>query len=138
MSESKIQPYSIPAPKYEPSFVPGDPVYEHLLKTDPKKLKRFMKMEKERYIETHAPDYEENFKAKLAEAHAHTEQWKKKTTDYKLLGLDRVDEAITKRVVKNAWRRLARKVHPDKGGSEEAFKELHAAYRRVLASAPKE
>ena len=58
--------------------------------------------------------------------------------DYKFLALDQIEGRITKRDVKNAYRRAARRLHPDAGGSDEAFKELHAAYRRVLAVAPKE
>ena len=41
----------------------------------------------------------------------------------------------TKREVRNAYRRKARKLHPDAGGDEAAFKQLHEAYRRVLAAA---
>ena len=50
----------------------------------------------------------------------------------KLLG---VNQEANKREVKNAYRRKARKLHPDVGGDEAAFKQLHDAYRRVLAAA---
>jgi DnaJ-domain-containing protein 1 len=52
--------------------------------------------------------------------------------EYTLLGVER---DATKREIKNAYRRKARKLHPDAGGSDEAFKQLHDAYRRVLAFA---
>jgi hypothetical protein len=43
-----------------------------------------------------------------------------------------VENDATKRDVKNAYRRKARKLHPDVGGDAEAFKQLYAAYRAVL------
>jgi hypothetical protein len=53
-------------------------------------------------------------------------------TEYTLLG---VESNATKRDVRNAYRRKARKLHPDAGGNEAAFKQLYTAYRRVLAVA---
>ncbi len=47
----------------------------------------------------------------------------------KLLG---IEAGATKREVRNAYRRKARKLHPDVGGDAEAFKQLYAAYRAVL------
>lgn len=58
----------------------------------------------------------------------------KQSTDYSLLGLD-ANASTSKRDVRNAYRRMARKAHPDKGGDAEAFKALHTAYRKVLATA---
>ena len=52
--------------------------------------------------------------------------------EYTLLGIE--PGSVTKRDVKNAYRRQARKLHPDVGGDDETFKRMHAAYRRVLAS----
>jgi len=52
--------------------------------------------------------------------------------EHDLLG---IAPGSTKRDIKNAYRRKARKLHPDVGGDEEAFKQLHAAYRKVLAAA---
>ncbi|MBA3822577.1 MAG: J domain-containing protein [Ktedonobacterales bacterium] len=49
--------------------------------------------------------------------------------EYDLLG---IENGATKREIKNAYRRQARKVHPDKGGDEAAFKVLYAAYRQLL------
>ena len=52
---------------------------------------------------------------------------------YTLLGLDpNID--VCKRQVKNAYRRKARKLHPDVGGDAEQFKALHSAYRTILAN----
>ena len=62
-------------------------------------------------------------------------QHAKQNGDLALLNLD-VDTALCKRDVKNAYRRQARKLHPDVGGNEEAFKALHSAYRTVLAITP--
>jgi DnaJ-class molecular chaperone len=62
----------------------------------------------------------------------------KQSSDYQLLGLSNHEGHLLKRHVRNAYRRQSRKLHPDAGGNDEAFKELHAAYRRVLASVPKE
>ena len=51
---------------------------------------------------------------------------------YTLLG---IECEATKREVKNAYRRKARKLHPDTGGNEEAFKQLNEAYRKALSAA---
>jgi curved DNA-binding protein CbpA len=51
--------------------------------------------------------------------------------DYALLG---IQPGVTKRDIKNAYRRQARRLHPDKGGDAEAFKAMYAAYRRLLAA----
>jgi DnaJ-class molecular chaperone len=72
-------------------------------------------------------------------------QWQKewdeaklRSPDYQLLGLTNHEGQLLKKHVRNAYRRQSRKLHPDSGGNDEAFKELHAAYRRVLASVSKE
>jgi len=52
--------------------------------------------------------------------------------EYAMLGLA---AGATKRDIKNAYRRQARKLHPDKGGSEDAMKALNAAYKRLLSAA---
>ncbi len=52
--------------------------------------------------------------------------------DYALLN---IEPGSSKRDIKNAYRRHARRLHPDKGGDPEAFKALYAAYRRLLAAA---
>ena len=46
-----------------------------------------------------------------------------------------VTPTATKREIKNAYRRKARKLHPDAGGSEDEFKLLHEAYRTLLKQA---
>jgi hypothetical protein len=60
------------------------------------------------------------------------------SNEYPVLGLDFHEDVLTKREVKNAYRRQARKLHPDVGGDAESFKQLHTAYRRLLAVATKE
>jgi len=57
-----------------------------------------------------------------------------RSDDRALLG---VDANASKRDVTNAYRRKARKLHPDVGGDAEAFKQLHESYRKVLAATPK-
>ncbi len=52
---------------------------------------------------------------------------------YKILGVSR--DATTEEI-KKAYRRLAHKYHPDKGGDEEKFKEINEAYQ-VLSDAEK-
>jgi DnaJ-class molecular chaperone len=51
------------------------------------------------------------------------------SNDYALLG---IEPGATKREITNAYRRQARKLHPDKGGDPEAFKAMYAAYRKLL------
>ena len=53
---------------------------------------------------------------------------------YTLLGIER---GATKREIYNAYRRKARKMHPDVGGSNEAFQQLQDAYHKLLKLAPK-
>jgi DnaJ-class molecular chaperone len=54
----------------------------------------------------------------------------KERTHYEVLG---VQPTATKDELKRAFRKLSLKHHPDKGGSEEMFKEVNAAYK-VLSS----
>jgi len=51
------------------------------------------------------------------------------------LALLGIEGNADKREIRNAYRRKARKLHPDVGGDAEAFKQLHDAYRKVLAAA---
>ena len=44
---------------------------------------------------------------------------------YEILG---IDKKANKEDVKKAFRKLAQKYHPDKGGSEDKFKEITEAY----------
>lgn len=52
---------------------------------------------------------------------------------YEILG---VDKNATQQQVKKAYRKLAHKYHPDKGGDEEKFKEINEAYQ-VLSDSQK-
>ena len=45
---------------------------------------------------------------------------------YKILG---VEKTASVEDIKKAYRRLAHKHHPDKGGNEQTFKELNEAYQ---------
>jgi hypothetical protein len=67
------------------------------------------------------------------EAMAQAARHKFYTNEYTLLG---IEPGATKREIKNAYRRQARRLHPDKGGDPEAFKAMYAAYRRLLAVTP--
>ena len=51
---------------------------------------------------------------------------------YQLLG---IDKSATQNEIKKAYRKLAIKYHPDKGGDPEKFKELGTAYQ--ILSDPK-
>ncbi len=135
---SDIQKFRYEAPRSKIRLVPGDVVYDYLIKRDPQKLKRFQRQEAARFQKTHAVGWEEEFYAGVERGQALMDRLSKCSDDYKFLGLDTVEERVTKRIVKNAYRRAARKLHPDVGGSEEAFKHLQEVYHRVLAAAPKE
>ena len=53
---------------------------------------------------------------------------------FQLLGLDRgMDDASIDAEAKKAYRKLAQKAHPDKGGSTEEFQRLGEAYERVCS-----
>jgi hypothetical protein len=61
--------------------------------------------------------------------------WLNKNEQNKLsaeLSLLGVEAGASKREIRNAYRRKARKLHPDVGGDAESFKQLHAAYRALL------
>ena len=47
---------------------------------------------------------------------------------YKILG---VDKSASKAEIKKAFRKLAKKHHPDKGGDEETFKKINLAYETL-------
>lgn len=46
----------------------------------------------------------------------------------KLYDLLEVEKTCTQDEVKKAYRKIARKAHPDKGGDPELFKEINMAY----------
>lgn len=52
------------------------------------------------------------------------------TKEFLALGLDKCD--LTIESVKKKYKIMARKHHPDKGGSEEKFKEINNAYQKIL------
>lgn len=57
--------------------------------------------------------------------------------DYAILGINR---AATEAEIKAAFRRLAKKFHPDSGGRDgnaSKFREVHAAYQRILRGEPR-
>ena len=50
------------------------------------------------------------------------------------LGIDHnADDSVIDSEAKKAYRRLAQKAHPDKGGSTEEFQKLGEAYERVCS-----
>ena len=53
---------------------------------------------------------------------------------YKILG---VDKTASQDEIKNAYRRLANKHHPDKGGDQNVFKDISVAYDTLSDSAKK-
>ena len=135
---SNVQNFRYDAPRSQIRLVPGDIVYDYLINKDPKKLKRFQREEAAFFQRTHAAGWEEEFNTTVERGLAENDRISKRGADYNLLGLDIVEERVTKRIVKNAYRRAARKMHPDVGGNEDAFKHLQDVYHRVLAAAPKE
>lgn len=53
--------------------------------------------------------------------------------DYEILGLS---GDASEEEVKKAYKNLARKCHPDKGGTEEKFKEINQAYTNIINRDP--
>jgi hypothetical protein len=138
---------------FHPQAIPSSPFYERLKVEDPKLLKKILAEERiaVKYMntpealamarETHkkAQDelrheyatrgpyfywYQEHVKGKNQVTQAHRD----------ILGLNQRD-TLYKKDVRNAYRRKARKLHPDVGGDAEAFKQLYAAYRTLLKAA---
>ena len=50
-------------------------------------------------------------------------------SDYRVLGLN---DTATKEDAKKAFRKLAIKYHPDKGGDQKKFEEIHRSYERIM------
>lgn len=46
-----------------------------------------------------------------------------------------IEPGAAKRENRNAYRCKARKLHPDVGGDEAAFKQLYTAYQQLLSAA---
>jgi len=114
-------------------LVPGDIVYDHLKLTDPTKLERLLRDERRRYEQSHAPGYEQQYHEKVQVALDHVAQMQKRSPDYQLLGLDQFEGMITRQRVVGAFRRKAKELHPDIGGSHDQMTNLSDAYQRVLA-----
>ncbi len=55
----------------------------------------------------------------------------KDSKDYATLG---IKSTATDSEIRTAYRKLALKNHPDKGGNEEEFKKISAAYERIASS----
>lgn len=58
-----------------------------------------------------------------------------RAADLQVLGFSVQESAPSVAQVKDHYRELALKKHPDAGGDVEAFQQLVAAYKRLLASA---
>jgi len=56
-----------------------------------------------------------------------------KLDPYEILG---INQNASETEVKKAYRDLARKCHPDKGGTEEKFKEINEAYTQIIDGSP--
>ena len=52
---------------------------------------------------------------------------------YEILG---IQQNSSEAEIKKAYRDLARKCHPDKGGTEEKFKEINEAYTQIINGSP--
>lgn len=142
---------------FHPRLIPGDPMYERLLLQDPKKLKRMIREERQLAADVNTPAYQQRMRehqqrssARLAEDIA-SGKFAKRAQDFHsikqhgsrisiptpqdriVLGFD-VNTDLTKRSIKNAYRRQARKLHPDVGGNEDDFRHLYTAYRTLLAN----
>jgi hypothetical protein len=50
-----------------------------------------------------------------------------------ILEIDITTFTLTEELVKTAYRKMVFKVHPDHGGTAEAFKVVHAAYSHLMA-----
>jgi DnaJ-class molecular chaperone len=57
----------------------------------------------------------------------------KSINPYEILG---INSSATEVEIKKAYRDLARKAHPDKGGTEERFKQINEAYTQIIKGDP--
>jgi hypothetical protein len=55
-------------------------------------------------------------------------------TILEMLGLTKMP--ASERELKSAYRKAAKSAHPDAGGTEEAFRQIHAAYQSLLMTLP--
>ena len=53
----------------------------------------------------------------------------RQTSPFEILGLK---QGASEQEVKNAYKILAKKCHPDKGGSAEEFKKINEAYTQIM------
>ena len=58
----------------------------------------------------------------------------KETSDYDILG---VNSSASSDEIKRAYRKMAIKYHPDKGGDQKKFQDIHDAYERITAGTSK-
>ncbi|MBA3822792.1 MAG: DnaJ domain-containing protein [Ktedonobacterales bacterium] len=111
--------------------------WERTKETDPKLYRQHLREQKqettdqvlyEAFIDTSEMiDFMDGVRARVAARRANTLSSE--------LALLEIDGNANKREVRNAYRRKARKLHPDMGGDADAFKQLHEIYRRVLSYA---
>jgi hypothetical protein len=55
-------------------------------------------------------------------------------TMLEMLGLTKMP--LSERELKSAYRKSAKAAHPDAGGTEEAFRQIHAAYQSLMMTLP--
>jgi hypothetical protein len=55
-------------------------------------------------------------------------------TMLEVLGITKIP--ASEREVKSAYRKAAKAAHPDSGGTEEAFRQIHAAYQSLMMTLP--
>ena len=145
---------------FHPQLMPGNATYDRLLVSNPRKLKTMIHEESLAVTNMNTPEAMQEARERNKQSEErlridyanHGKHWHRlqdalqkkermgknvfNDADLSLLGLD-ATATLTKRDVTNAYRRKARKLHPDVGGDADQFKALYAAYRAVLAATPK-
>jgi hypothetical protein len=129
---SRYNPYR--SPEYaERNTLYVTEIWEQMKTHAPKVYRKHQQMEASRKAFQPLVDAILDDSAMMAELESIMQSVRNKqyATEYALMG---IAPGATEREIRNAYRRRARTLHPDKGGDEVAMKALNVAYKKLLAA----